>query len=52
MAPLEQKTVEQQSGDAVGMSVAERVEAHIQIARLDHSVKQIFILPGLCWHSR
>ncbi len=47
MAPLEQKTVEQQSGDAVGMSVAERVEAHVQIARLDHSVKQIFILPGI-----
>jgi len=29
------------------MSVAERVKAHVQIARLDHSVKQIFILPGI-----
>ncbi|WP_263358256.1 UbiA family prenyltransferase [Acidicapsa ligni] len=29
------------------ISVRDRIVAHIRIARLDHSVKQIFILPGI-----
>lgn len=29
------------------MRLRQRIEAHIQIARLDHSVKQIFIVPGI-----
>lgn len=37
---------------SVGMSVpqvtlAQRIKAHIKIARLDHSIKQVFILPGI-----
>jgi len=28
-------------------TLAERLRAHLQIARLDHSVKQVFILPGI-----
>jgi len=29
------------------ISLRRRVEAHLRIARLDHSVKQVFILPGI-----
>jgi len=29
------------------VSIRKRLVAHVQIARLDHSVKQIFILPGI-----
>jgi len=33
--------------ESLGVSLRERLEAHLRIARLDHSVKQIFILPGI-----
>ena len=46
MASPEQKTIDQQSPQARSVSLSERVKAHLRIARLDHSVKQIFILPG------
>jgi len=35
-----------QTADA-HVSVAERVRAHIAIARLDHSIKNLFVLPGV-----
>ncbi len=44
---MREETIEQQGVDTAAISLAERVKAHIQIARLDHSVKQIFILPGV-----
>jgi decaprenyl-phosphate phosphoribosyltransferase len=33
--------------ESLGVSLRERLAAHLRIARLDHSVKQIFILPGI-----
>jgi decaprenyl-phosphate phosphoribosyltransferase len=33
--------------ESQGVSLRERLAAHLRIARLDHSVKQIFILPGI-----
>jgi 4-hydroxybenzoate polyprenyltransferase len=54
MAPVEQKSIQsiKPSGPrsvakAGRVGLAERLRAHLQIARLDHSVKQIFILPGV-----
>lgn len=38
---------EPQLEPVVGFSLRERLIAHLRIARLDHSVKQIFILPGI-----
>ena len=32
---------------SVAVSLQERLGAHLRIARLDHSVKQVFILPGI-----
>jgi hypothetical protein len=29
------------------VSMAKRIEAHVSIMRLDHSIKNIFILPGI-----
>jgi decaprenyl-phosphate phosphoribosyltransferase len=40
-------TVVSSSPHAPQITLARRIRAHIQIARLDHSVKQIFILPGI-----
>jgi 4-hydroxybenzoate polyprenyltransferase len=32
---------------SAAVSVRERLKAHLRIARIDHSVKQVFILPGI-----
>jgi 4-hydroxybenzoate polyprenyltransferase len=42
--PLELQTV---STEVSAVSLQERVIAHLRIARFDHSVKQVFILPGI-----
>jgi 4-hydroxybenzoate polyprenyltransferase len=33
--------------DAPVLSLRQRLHAHLRIARLDHSIKQVFILPGI-----
>jgi decaprenyl-phosphate phosphoribosyltransferase len=33
--------------DAPAVSLRQRIKAHLKIARLDHSIKQVFILPGI-----
>ncbi len=42
-------TIQQDSRgtEASPFTFGERLRAHLQIARLDHSVKQVFILPGI-----
>jgi len=40
-------TVERETDSGAAVPLRERVSAHLRIARLDHSVKQVFILPGI-----
>jgi 4-hydroxybenzoate polyprenyltransferase len=47
MAHPEQEVVEQQARSSPRYTLRQYLKAHVQIARLDHSVKQIFILPGI-----
>jgi decaprenyl-phosphate phosphoribosyltransferase len=39
--------VDQQPIAVAPIPLGQRLRAHVQIARLDHSIKQIFILPGI-----
>jgi decaprenyl-phosphate phosphoribosyltransferase len=40
-------TPDVQTEDVATVSLRQRLTAHLRIARLDHSVKQIFIVPGI-----
>lgn len=43
----EDPTLQKQIVPADSFTLAQRIKAHLRIARLDHSVKQVFILPGI-----
>ncbi len=43
----EDPTLQKQNVPPDSFNLAQRIRAHIRIARLDHSVKQVFILPGI-----
>jgi len=45
--PLDIYTVAEPASGATAISLNERVLAHLRILRLDHSIKQVFIVPGI-----
>src|ERR1700722_17587877 len=42
-----QKAIKMHQAVKIGYSFSERLRAHLAIARLDHSIKNLFVLPGI-----